>query len=59
MARTEAYEYFAFTRFVNQMRERLPADRSTRERVEVPQPPPGAGHALSRTRVTAHSFVFE
>jgi hypothetical protein len=42
MARTEAYEYFAFTRFVNQFRAvyRQTVDG---DRVEVPQPGPGAG----------------
>jgi glycosyltransferase involved in cell wall biosynthesis len=42
MARTEAYEYFAFTRFVNQVRSvyRQVVDA---DRVEVQQPAPGAG----------------
>ncbi|MEA2709314.1 MAG: hypothetical protein QOF78_1915 [Phycisphaerales bacterium] len=42
MARTEAYEYFAFTRFVNQVRSvyRQVVDA---DRVEVHQPAPGAG----------------
>jgi glycosyltransferase involved in cell wall biosynthesis len=42
MARTEAYEYFSFTRFVNQFRavyRQMAAD----ERVNVPQDAPGAG----------------
>jgi len=42
MARTEAYEYFSFTRFVNQVRSvyRQAVDS---DRVEVQQPAPGAG----------------
>ena len=42
MARTEAYEYFAFTRFINQVRSvyRQVIDSDT---VEVAQPAPGAG----------------
>jgi glycosyltransferase involved in cell wall biosynthesis len=42
MARTEAYEYFAFTRFVNQVRSvyRQVVDS---DKVEVAQPAPGAG----------------
>ena len=42
MARTEAYEYFTFTRFVNQVRSvyRQVVDS---DRVEVQQPAPGAG----------------
>jgi glycosyltransferase involved in cell wall biosynthesis len=42
MARTEAYEYFSFTRFVNQVRSvyRQVVDS---DRVDVQQPAPGAG----------------
>jgi glycosyltransferase involved in cell wall biosynthesis len=42
MARTEAYEYFAFTRFVNQVRSvyRQVIDS---DKIEVAQPAPGAG----------------
>jgi hypothetical protein len=42
MARTEAYEYFAFTRFVNQVRS-VYRQVGDSDRVEVQQPPPGAG----------------
>jgi glycosyltransferase involved in cell wall biosynthesis len=42
MARTEAYEYFAFTRFVNQFRA-IYRQAVDGDRVEVPQPGPGAG----------------
>jgi glycosyltransferase involved in cell wall biosynthesis len=42
MARTEAYEYFAFTRFVNQVRS-VYRQVVASDRVEVEQPAPGAG----------------
>jgi hypothetical protein len=42
MARTEAYEYFSFTRFVNQFRAAY-RQMAAGERVEVPQDAPGAG----------------
>jgi glycosyltransferase involved in cell wall biosynthesis len=42
MSRTEAYEYFAFTRFVNQVRS-VYRQVVESDRVEVQQPAPGAG----------------
>lgn len=42
MARTEAYEFFAFTRFVNQVRS-VYRQVVESDRVEVAQPTPGAG----------------
>jgi glycosyltransferase involved in cell wall biosynthesis len=42
MARTEAYEYFAFTRFVNQVRS-VYRQIVESDKVEVHQPAPGAG----------------
>ena len=42
MARTEAYEYFAFTRFVNQFRT-VYRQFAAGEKVDVPQEGPGAG----------------
>ena len=42
MARTEAYEYFSFTRFVNQFRT-LYRQLAKGEKVEVPEQGPGAG----------------
>ena len=42
MARTEAYEYFAFTRFVNQFRA-LYKQIAAGEKVSVPDEAPGAG----------------
>jgi glycosyltransferase involved in cell wall biosynthesis len=42
MARTEAYEYFSLTRFVNQHRQ-VYRQIAQGMRVEVPQPGPGAG----------------
>jgi glycosyltransferase involved in cell wall biosynthesis len=49
MARTEAYEYFSLTRFLDQHRH-LYRQLAAGQRVEVPQPAPGAGarfHGLS------------
>jgi glycosyltransferase involved in cell wall biosynthesis len=42
MSRTEAYEYFAFTRFVNQVRS-VYRQVVESDHVEVQQPAPGAG----------------
>jgi glycosyltransferase involved in cell wall biosynthesis len=42
MARTEAYEYFSQTRFLQQFRA-LYRQVESGERAEIPQPPPGAG----------------
>ena len=42
VARTEAYEYFAFTRFVNQVRS-VYRQVVESDKVEVAQPAPGAG----------------
>jgi hypothetical protein len=42
MARTEAYEYFSQTRFMEQFREAY-RQAGSGERVEIPQPAPGAG----------------
>jgi glycosyltransferase involved in cell wall biosynthesis len=42
MARTEAYEYFSFTRFVNQFRA-VYRQMAAGEKVDVPQDAPGAG----------------
>jgi hypothetical protein len=42
MARTEAYEYFSFTRFVNQFRA-VYRQMVEGGKVEVPQDAPGAG----------------
>jgi glycosyltransferase involved in cell wall biosynthesis len=42
MARTEAYEYFAFTRFVNQFRM-VYKQLAAGEKVSVPEDAPGAG----------------
>jgi glycosyltransferase involved in cell wall biosynthesis len=42
MARTEAYEYFAFTRFVNQFRT-VYRQITAGEKVSVPEDAPGAG----------------
>ena len=42
MARTEAYEYFSFTRFVNQFRA-VYRQMAEGAKVEVPQDAPGAG----------------
>jgi hypothetical protein len=42
MARTEAYEFFAFTRFVNQFRT-IYRQVAARENVQVPEQGPGAG----------------
>jgi glycosyltransferase involved in cell wall biosynthesis len=42
MARTEAYEYFSLTRFVNQFRQ-VYRQIAEGQKVEVPQPPPGVG----------------
>jgi len=42
MARTEAYEYFSLTRLLDQHRT-LYRQFSAHERVEIPQPQPGAG----------------
>jgi hypothetical protein len=42
MARTEAYEFFAQTRFVNQFRA-VYRQTAQADRVEVPELAPGAG----------------
>jgi hypothetical protein len=42
MARTEAYEFFGFTRFVNQFRN-VYRQVAAGDKVEVPEDAPGAG----------------
>jgi glycosyltransferase involved in cell wall biosynthesis len=42
MARTEAYEYFSLTRFLDQYRA-LYRQFAARQRIDLPTPPPGAG----------------
>lgn len=42
MARTEAYEYFSLTRFLDQFRAAY-RQVAAGDKVEIPEPPPGAG----------------